>query len=41
MPTFPMAWSVVDEPTGRIICEVRNPMPDPGAAFVARITRGR
>jgi len=30
MTSFPIAWSVVDEPTGRIICEVRNLMPDPG-----------
>lgn len=34
MRSFPMAWSVVDEPTGRVICEVRNPMPDPGDGSV-------
>ncbi|GAB2972548.1 nuclear transport factor 2 family protein [Nocardioides montaniterrae] len=30
MTGFPLAWSVVDAPTSRLICEVRNPMPDPG-----------
>ena len=30
MTGFPVAWSVVDEPTGRVIAEVRNLMPDPG-----------
>jgi hypothetical protein len=30
MTGFPLAWSVTDAPTGRLICEVRNPMPDPG-----------
>jgi hypothetical protein len=30
MTSFPIAWHVVDEPTGRVICEVRNLMPDPG-----------
>jgi hypothetical protein len=30
MSSFPMAWHVVDEPTDRVICEVRNLMPDPG-----------
>lgn len=30
MTGFPLAWSVVDVPTARLICEVRNPMPDPG-----------
>lgn len=30
MTGFPLAWQVVDEETGRLICEVRNPMPDPG-----------
>ena len=27
---FPLAWQVVDVPTSRLICEVRNLMPDPG-----------
>lgn len=30
MTGFPLSWQVVDEETGRLICEVRNPMPDPG-----------
>ena len=30
MTGFPIAWQVVDEPTSRLICEVRNLMPDPG-----------
>lgn len=34
MTSFPMAWHVVDRPTRRIICEVRNLMPDPGDGSV-------
>jgi SnoaL-like protein len=34
MTSFPIAWHVVDEPTGRVICEVRNLMPDPGDGSV-------
>jgi hypothetical protein len=34
MTGFPLAWSVVDEPTSRLICEVRNLMPDPGDGTV-------
>jgi uncharacterized protein (TIGR02246 family) len=30
MTSFPIAWHVVDAPTSRVICEVRNLMPDPG-----------
>jgi hypothetical protein len=30
MTSFPIAWHVVDAPTGRVICDVRNLMPDPG-----------
>jgi hypothetical protein len=30
MTGFPTAWHVVDAPTNRVICEVRNLMPDPG-----------
>ena len=30
MTGFPLAWQVVDEETARLVCEVRNPMPDPG-----------
>ena len=34
MTSFPIAWHVVDEPTQRVICEVRNLMPDPGDGSV-------
>src|SRR5689334_1871073 len=34
MSSFPMAWRVVDAPTRRVICEVRNLMPDPGDGSV-------
>jgi hypothetical protein len=30
MTSFPIAWHVVDVPTNRVICDVRNLMPDPG-----------
>jgi SnoaL-like domain len=30
MTGFPLAWQVVDVDTSRLICEVRNLMPDPG-----------
>lgn len=30
MTGFPLAWSVVDVERSRLICEVRNLMPDPG-----------
>jgi len=30
MPGFPMAWYVIDEERGWVICEVRNLMFDPG-----------
>ena len=30
MTGFPLAWQVVDAPTSRLLCEVRNLMPDPG-----------
>ncbi len=34
MTGFPLAWQVVDEGTSRLICEVRNLMPDPGDGSV-------
>ena len=34
MTSFPMAWHVVDTPSRRVICEVRNLMPDPGDGSV-------
>ena len=30
MTGFPLAWQTVDASTSRVICEVRNLMPDPG-----------
>ncbi|NED61326.1 nuclear transport factor 2 family protein, partial [Streptomyces sp. SID10244] len=30
MTGYPSLWHVVDAPTGRVICEVDNPMRDPG-----------
>ncbi len=30
MTSFPLAWQTVDVDTSRLICEVRNLMPDPG-----------
>ena len=34
MTSFPIAWHVLDEPSRRVICEVRNLMPDPGDGSV-------
>jgi len=31
---FPAAWAVVDAPTNRVICEIRNIMRDPGDGSV-------
>lgn len=30
MTGFPISWQVVDAEQARLVCEVRNPMPDPG-----------
>jgi hypothetical protein len=30
MTGFPLSWQVVDVDAARLVCEVRNPMPDPG-----------
>ncbi|MBV9513632.1 MAG: nuclear transport factor 2 family protein [Mycobacteriaceae bacterium] len=38
MTSFPTLWSVVDEPTGRIICELDNPMADPGDGTIISAT---
>ncbi|BCO38288.1 nuclear transport factor 2 family protein [Mycobacterium heckeshornense] len=38
MVAFPSLWSVIDEPTGRIICELDNPMVDPGDGTVISAT---
>jgi hypothetical protein len=34
MASFPIAWHVVDAATSRVICEIRNLMPDPGDGSV-------
>ena len=38
MIAFPSLWSVIDESTGRIICELDNPMKDPGDGTVISAT---
>ncbi len=38
MVSFPTLWSVIDESTGRIICELDNPMRDPGDGSVISAT---
>ena len=38
MVAFPALWSVIDEPTGRVICELDNPMVDPGDGTVISAT---
>lgn len=30
MTGFPLTWQMVDPDAGRLVCEVGNPMPDPG-----------
>jgi hypothetical protein len=38
MTSFPSLWKVIDEPTGRVICELDNPMRDPGDGTVISAT---
>jgi SnoaL-like domain len=38
MTSFPTLWSVVDEPTGRVILELDNPMADPGDGTIISAT---
>ncbi|MDV3123761.1 nuclear transport factor 2 family protein [Mycobacterium sp. 21AC1] len=38
MTAFPSLWTVIDEPTGRIICELDNPMVDPGDGTIISAT---
>ncbi|HEU4360113.1 MAG TPA: nuclear transport factor 2 family protein [Mycobacterium sp.] len=38
MVAFPSLWSVIDEASGRIICELDNPMADPGDGSVISAT---
>jgi hypothetical protein len=39
MTSFPSLWSVIDESTGRIICELENPMRDPGDGTIISVGR--
>ncbi len=38
MTAFPSLWSVIDEAGGRIICELDNPMVDPGDGTIISAT---
>lgn len=38
MTSFPSLWHVVDEATSRIICELDNPMRDPGDGTIISAT---
>jgi hypothetical protein len=38
MTSFPSLWAVPDESTGRIICELDNPMADPGDGTIISAT---
>jgi SnoaL-like domain len=38
MTAFPSLWHVIDEPTGRVICELDNPMRDPGDGAIISAT---
>lgn len=38
MTAFPSLWTVIDESTGRIICELDNPMRDPGDGTIISAT---
>ncbi|MGW0163262.1 nuclear transport factor 2 family protein [Mycobacterium sp. NPDC003323] len=38
MTAFPSLWSVIDESTSRVICELDNPMRDPGDGTVISAT---
>lgn len=38
MTAFPAVWSVIDEPTGRVIIELDNPMRDPGDGTIISAT---
>lgn len=38
MTSFPSLWTVIDEPIGRVICELDNPMRDPGDGTIISAT---
>jgi hypothetical protein len=38
MTAFPPSWHVIDEERGRIVCEILNPMRDPGDGTIHQAT---
>jgi hypothetical protein len=38
MTAFPSLWHVIDEDTSRVICELDNPMRDPGDGTIISAT---
>ncbi|MDX1871521.1 nuclear transport factor 2 family protein [Mycolicibacterium sp. 120266] len=38
MTAFPSLWTVIDEAAGRVICELDNPMRDPGDGTIISAT---
>jgi hypothetical protein len=38
MTSFPSLWKVYDEATGRVLCELDNPMRDPGDGVIISAT---
>ena len=38
MTSFPSLWTVIDEARGRVICELDNPMRDPGDGTIISAT---
>jgi ketosteroid isomerase-like protein len=38
MTAFPSLWSVIDEAAGRVVCELDNPMADPGDGTIISAT---
>lgn len=38
MTAFPSLWTVIDEPSERVICELDNPMRDPGDGTIISAT---
>ena len=38
MTAFPSRWHVIDDDTGRVICELDNPMRDPGDGTIISAT---
>jgi SnoaL-like domain len=38
MTSFPSLWTVYDEATGRVLCELDNPMRDPGDGTIISAT---